>query len=137
MDEWNELLDANAYEMEIASAGYEMMGRMLDHRAVISRLKENELTEFYIYGGGYLGIQLYQAVYNEINVISIVDKNAGLVIDLPNIPVLGLEEFENQYAGQHVVITPAKFYIPIKKYLSRFVPEERILCLGELIGGVL
>ena len=34
MDEWNELLDAYAYEMEIASAGYEMMGRMLDHRAV-------------------------------------------------------------------------------------------------------
>lgn len=137
MDEWNELLDAYAYEMEIASAGYEMMGRMLDRRAVVSWLKERDLDHIYIYGGGYLGVQLYQNVHEDIHILSVVDKSAGLLVNLPEIPVIGLEEFESQYKDQTVIVTPVKFYSQIQDYLSRFVRDDRVICLGELLGGII
>lgn len=137
MEKIDELLDVYAYEMEIASSGYEMMGCMLDRRYVKSRLKMAGISDVYIYGGGYLGIQLYYALRESANILGVVDKSGGLLLPIPEIPVMSLEEFRGTYKGQNVIITPMKFYQSIMEGLSAFVPEGKMMCLGEFLGGKL
>ncbi len=135
MEKIDELLDAYAYEMETVSSGYEMMGRMLDRKYVESRLKLAGLSDMYIYGGGYLGIQLYYAISRSVNVFGVVDKSGRLLLDVPDIPVVSLEKFAEIYEGQNVIITPVKFYQSIFRELSEFVPEGKLMYLGEFLGG--
>lgn len=137
MEAWEELLEAYSNEVDILAASYEMMGIMLNSRAVVSRFQERGISELYIYGGGFLGIQLFRAIYEDLNVISVVDKSGGLMTDVPQaIPVMDLTGFEQEYAGETVVVTPAKHFYAIQKDIKRFVPMEKILYLGELLGGV-
>lgn len=137
MEAWEELLEAYSNEVDILAASYEMMGMMLNSQAVVSRLQERGIFELYIYGGGFLGIQLFRAIYEDLNVISVVDKSGGLMTDVPlAIPVMDLTGFEREYAGETVVVTPAKHFYAIEKDLQRFVEKERLIYLGELLGGV-
>lgn len=131
------ILDAYARELEIATYSYDMMGKMLDKEFVKSRIDLLGVTEFYIYGGGYLGIQLYQAVENMAGVPAIVDKSGGLLLNIPGIPVLNVERLKQVYKGQKVIITPVKFYREIYGELSSFVLTDQIIFLGELMGGIL
>lgn len=135
MENIGELLDVYASEMEIASAGYEMMGRMLDRKYLESRLKMAGISNMFIYGGGYLGIQLYYAINQSANVLGVVDKSGKLLLDIPDIPVISMEGFSEIYKGQDVIITPIKFYQSIFESLSDFVPEGRMMYLGEFLGG--
>lgn len=137
MEAWEELLEAYSNEVDILAASYEMMGIMLNSRAVVSRFQERGISELYIYGGGFLGIQLFRAIHGDLNVISVVDKSGGLMTDVPEtIPVIDLIRFEKEYGGQTVVITPAKHFYAIEKDLQRFVEKEQLIYLGELLGGV-
>lgn len=137
MEALEELLEAYANEVDILSASYEMMGAMLNGSAVVSRLQKRGISELYIYGGGFLGIQLFRAVCEDLNVISVVDKSGGLIIDIPQtVPVIDLAGLEKEYAGQMVVVTPVKHFYAIQEDLKRFVPTEKILYLGELLGGI-
>lgn len=131
------ILDAYARELEIATYSYDMMGKMLDKEFVKSRIDLLGVTEFYIYGGGYLGIQLYQAVENMAGVPAIVDKSGGLLLNIPGVPVLNVERLKQVYKGQKVIITPVKFYREIYGELSSFVLTDQIIFLGELMGGIL
>ena len=137
MKEWNELLDAYSYDMEMAVANYEMMGYMLDKRKVVADFARLGERGWYIYGGGYIGIQLYQAIADNITIVSVVDKSGNLLIDIPEIPVISLDKLEIDYSGQAIVITSGKFYHQIYDDLVKFVPKDNIFYLGEIIGGLL
>ena len=50
MEELDEILEEYAYESEIFSASYELMGQMLDREYVKNRLEMLELFDVYIYG---------------------------------------------------------------------------------------
>ena len=134
--EMEQLLDAYEYEMEIALNNYNMMGQMLDVAYVQSRLRFWEINELYIYGGGYTGIQLYNAAKEFANVQAIVDKTGALLVNIPDIPVINMEEFRSQYQNQKVIITPNKFYQEIQNDISSFVPQEKMIYLGEFLGGL-
>ena len=137
MKEMDEILELCVYQMEIAAAGYEMMGRMLDQTSLQLTIKQAGISQIYIYGGGYLGIQLYKAVNQFVNVLSIVDQKGKLLIDIPDIPVISLDKLKNVYNGQKVVITPHKFSREIYQELSKFIEKDQLVYLGELLGGKL
>jgi hypothetical protein len=137
MEELDEILEEYAYESEIFSASYELMGQMLDREYVKNRLEMLELFDVYIYGGGYLGIQLYNAINLFVNISGVVDKSGKLLLEISDIPIIDLNEFRSQYRQQRVIITPIKHYKSIYKELSEFVPKDKILYLGEFLGGIL
>lgn len=135
MDEKDELLELYLRESDLLFSCYEMMGRLLDKKQIEKRVKELELKKIYIYGGGFLGLQLYRAVENLLTVIAVVDKSGGLIHDLPEIPVIDYERFCQEYAGETVIVTPMKHYQRIYEDLSQFIPKEKIMFLGEFQGG--
>lgn len=134
-----ELIDAYAYEMRIAECSFEMMGNLLDISYLKQRIKVLSLENIYVYGGGYLGIQFYNAVnnHNLVRVLAIIDKRGKLSVEIPEIPVITPVEFEKIYNGQKIVVASAKYFNEIKKYLNTFVSSDRILFLGEFLGGIL
>lgn len=137
MNELDELLDACTYELEIFSSGYRMMGQLLDREYVKNKIEILGLSEIYIYGGGYLGIQLFNAVNQFVNILSVVDKSGKLLLDISGIPVIDLNEFKSVYNQQRVIITPIKHYKSIYTELSEFIPGNKMVCLGEFLGGML
>lgn len=132
-----ELIDAYAYDAEIESCKFNMMGKMLDLNYIKDRIALLEDSELYIYGGGYLGIQLYRAASLFVKVPSVVDKRGKLQLNLPEIPVINIPEFKKTYRNQNVIITPFAYYHEIRKDLLFFVPENKLLFLGEFLGGIL
>ncbi len=128
----DELIGIYDYHLEIFSRCYDMMGRLLDISSVKREVESRRLSDIYIYGGGYLGIQLYRAISPFVNVISVVDKQGKLLLDsIEDIPVVDLGAFQNQYNGQPVIITPLKFYEEIYYELKEFVAENNIIFLEE------
>lgn len=135
MGELDGLLDAYAHELGIFSSGYNMMGKMLDKKFIKSRVEKAGLSGVYIYGGGYLGIQLYNAITPFADVLDVVDRSGRLLIEVPGIPVIHLDIFRSVYRQEKVIITPVRHYKSIYAELSEFVPEGKMLYLGEFLGG--
>lgn len=130
-----ELLDFYMDELDTKNACYEMMGRLLDREHIASRIKQLDLKKVYVYGGAYMGIQLYRALNDLTQVVAIVDKSGGLRLHLPEIPVMNLDEFKRTYNNEIVIITPIQYYQQIFRDLSEFIPGENILFLGEVLEG--
>lgn len=132
MDNRDSLIDCYGYQLELFTKRYEMMGHLLDNNFVIKELDKRKLTEMFIYGGGYLGIQLYRAVSPFAHVLSVVDKKGKLLIDtIDDIPVIDMETFQCQYQNQPVIVTPLEFYREIYRDLKKIVPENKIIFLQE------
>ena len=133
----NELLDAYAEELAIAECSFEMMGRLLDRDYIKGRIEPLNADGLYIYGGGYLGIQLCRACDRQIKVLSLVDKRGCLILDLPDIPVISLEGLRKAYQGENIIVASVRYYQEIREDLLPFVPKSRILFIGEFLGGIL
>lgn len=135
MEYKDELIDIYGYQAEVFSKSYYMMGRLLDKRFVKNEIERRKWSEIYIYGGGYLGIQLYRAMSPMINVLSVVDKKGKLIIDcLDDILIMDMDSFRKQYKSQPVIVTPLKFYREIYHELKKFVAEDKIIFLEEFGG---
>lgn len=137
MKKSGKLLDAYAEELAIADCSFQMMGRLLDREYIKGRLSFLNDDGLYIYGGGYLGIQLYRACDKLVRVLSVVDKKGCLVLDLPDIPVINLDGLRKAYKGEKIIIASVRYYREIQKDLLPFVPEDKILFIGEFLGGIL
>lgn len=131
----DELLNIYAEELAIAECSFEIMGRLLDRDYLKERLNFLNIEELYVYGGGYLGIQFYNACNKLTKILSIVDKRSDLCLNITDIPVTNLKGLEKIYKGENVVIASVRYYQEIKKELLSFVPKNKILFLGELLGG--
>ena len=135
MDNKDELIDIYGYQLEISSKSYYMMGRLLDSSFIKNEIKRRRWFDVYIYGGGYLGIQLYKAASPYVNVLSVVDKKGKLLIDsIDDIPVIDFNTFRNQYRNQPIIITPLKFYREVYHELKAFVEDDKIVFLEEFGG---
>lgn len=132
MEKEDELIDIYSYQAEIFGKSYYMMGNLLDKAFVKREVDRRQLTEIFIYGGGYLGIQLYRAISPFVSVLSVVDKKGKLLIDtIDDVPVMDMEAFVQQYGNQPVIVTPIKFYRDIFRELIKVVPEDKIIFLQE------
>lgn len=131
-----ELIDAYAYEMSVAASSFELMGRLLDTGYVKSRIDLFGLSELFIYGGGYLGIQFYRAVSAFVKIPAIIDKKGKAQVDVPDIPVTDIRSFQKTYKGQKVIIASVRFYREIIGELRSFVSESQVISLGEFLGGM-
>lgn len=131
-----ELFELYVNEYRIEAFSYKMMGRMLETDWIMQRLQLYNIQSLYIYGGGYLGVQLYNAIHDLTNVKAIVDKNGGLSVNVKGIPVISIDELMKEYADEKIIITPVKYYQKIKDDLLEFVAEKQILFLGEFLEGV-
>lgn len=130
----DELIDIYGYQAEIYSKSYNMMGCLLDRDFVKNEVEKRRLSDIYIYGGGFLGIQLYRAITPFANVLSIVDKKGKLLIAMEGMPVIDGRSFRNQYQGETVIVTPLQYYKEIYSALREFVPDNKIIYLEEFGG---
>lgn len=127
----DDLIDFYGYRSEIWTRAYEMMGKLLDRDFVAREVKKREMTDIYIYGGGYLGIQLYRAITPFVNVLSIVDRSGKLKVDVEDIPLIDMDIFRERYKNELVVITPIQYYGAISNELQSFISNDKILFLEE------
>ena len=135
MESKDELIDVYGYQTEVYTKSYNMMGRLLDNNFVKSEVKRREWSDIYIYGGGYLGIQLYRVISPLVNVLSLVDKKGKLLINnINDIPVMDMSTFRGLYENQPVVVTPLRFYREIYHDLKEFVAEDKIIFLEDFGG---
>lgn len=134
MDNKDELIDTYGYQSEIFSKSYYMMGRLLDKNFVKKEVKKREMSDIYIYGGGYLGIQLYRAIIPYVNVLSVVDKKGKLMIEMEDIPIMDMVNFRSHYENQMIIVTPLIYYQEIYRELKAFVAEDKIVFLEEFGG---
>lgn len=132
-----ELIDRYAEDYRIESFSYKMMGKLLETEKVKKRLKIYGIHELYIYGGGYLGVQLYNAVNGFADVKAIVDKSGGISVDVSGIHSISVKDLEKQYANEKIIITPVRYYAAVRRDLIRFIDGENILYLGEFLEGVI
>ncbi len=132
-----DIFERYAEEKNIESFSYKMMGKLLETSNVIKRIEAYKIKELYIYGGGYLGIQLYNAVKDIVTVKAVVDKNGGISVEVDGIYSISFDEFINVYKGETVIITPVKYYSVIKRDLMNYIKDEDILFLGEFLEGVI
>ena len=130
----DELIDIYGYQAEIYSKSYNMMGCLLDKDFVKNEVEKRRLSDIYIYGGGFLGIQLYRAITPFANVLSIVDKKGKSLIAMEGMPVIDGRSFRNQYQGEAVIVTPLQYYKEIYSALREFVPDNKIIYLEEFGG---
>lgn len=137
MDIQQDLIDAYMIDMEILSNKYELMVKMLNIQLLQSRIKLLGVSELYIYGGGYSGIQLYRSLKNLVQVLAIVDKSGVLLLDNSDIPVINLYDFQKKYVDQKVIITPMLYYQEIREELSSFISDDKMIYLGEFLGGII
>ena len=112
------------------------LGKLLNVKYIKERIKLLNITEMYIYGGGYLGIQLYYATSKLVYVPAVIDRENELSIKTLDIPVMGIEELKRIYKEEKIIIASLKFYREIQKDLSNFVPQNQIMFLGEFLGGI-
>ncbi len=130
-----QILNGYVRDYYVEMASYQLLGMMLDESFVKERLNMFGITHMYIYGGTYMSIQLYRAGKKYTNIKGIVDKSGKIVLN-EEIPVIILKEFQNQYNGEKIIITPIRFYKEIVKELSSFVSEKDLISIGELLLGV-
>ena len=135
MESKDELIDVYGYQTEVYTKSYNMMGRLLDNNFEKREVKRREWSDIYIYGGGYLGIQLYRVISPLVNVLSLVDKKGKLLINnINDIPVMDMSTFRGLYENQPVVVTPLRFYREIYHDLKEFVAEDKIIFLEDFGG---
>lgn len=132
MQNKDELIDIYGYQSEIFYKSYHMMGRLLDSCFVKKEIERRKWSDIYVYGGGYLGIQLYKAANLYVNVLAIVDRTGKLLIDSINdVPVIDTKAFKDEYRNQPIIVTPLKFYREIYHELKEFAEDDKIVFLEE------
>jgi len=136
MNSEEEIFELYVRDYRIESISYKMMGRLLETGWVRKRIELYHIEDVYIYGGGYLGIQLYNAISNIVNVKAVLDKNGRLSVDVEGIRTISLDAVRKEYSGEKIIITPVKYYETIKKDLLKFADEKEILFLGEFLEGI-
>lgn len=136
MEALEKLVDFYATEWEMATYRCRMMEKLLDLNFIQERINSLNCDKLYIYGGGYLGIQLYRAAERFIKIPAIVDKSGKLRLNDSSIPVISREELCHCYDEEYVIITPLTFYEEIKEDLKTFVSQEKMFHVDELLGGL-
>lgn len=135
MDTIEMIMDAYAEDLAVAACSYGMIDGMLDTSHVKERVGLLRAREIYVYGAGCLGAYLYRAIKNMVTVLAMVDKDPCVPKNRFDIPVIGPGRFRDLYGGQMVIIASVKHFKEIRDGLSQFVPQGRLMYIGEFLGG--
>lgn len=134
--ELEKIFDYYAKDYKIQFFNYKMMGKLLETENVKKRIEIYNIRDLYVYGGGYLGVQLYNAVKDFVTVKALVDKSGGLSVDVQGIKSISFDGLKENYIDEKIIITPIKYYKEIKKDLEQFIDKRNILFLGEFLEGI-
>lgn len=133
MNDLETLVDFYGSEWELLRYRCNLMEKMLDLDRIRECLQHYNCEKIYVYGGGFLGIQFYRTVKEFVKIAAVVDKSGKLRLNDTTIPVIDFETFRRGYRNEMVIITPITFYGEIRKELLAFVPEQKIVALGEFL----
>ena len=130
-----QILEEYSIGYSVEAMSYEIMGKMLDEEFIEERLRKFEITNLYVYGGTYMGIQLYRIGRKYVNVLGIVDKY-GKTLGNEKISVMMLDELKEKYKDEKIVVTPIRLFKEIYGELEGFVDKKNIIGIGELVLGL-
>ena len=130
--EYNELIGMYMDEADLYERAYEIMGRLLDPNIGQKILNRFKTQNIYIYGGGYIGIQLYKTLKNQLD-ITVVDKSGNLKYPIDGVKIVNVDLMRKDYVNEKVIITPINYLDEIYEELIKFVPLDNIIIIGELI----
>lgn len=130
-----QILEEYSIGYSVEAMSYEIMGKMLDEEFIEERLRKFEITNLYVYGGTYMGIQLYRIGIKYLNVLGIVDKY-GKTLGNDKTAVMMLKELKEKYKDEKIVVTPIRFFREICGELEVFVDKKNIIGIGELVLGL-
>lgn len=133
MGKEKEILEEYVKAYYSESLGYRMMGLLLNHEMLKERVIQTGMQKVYIYGGGSLGIQLFDALKSFADIQAVIDINATLVVSRKEIPVIGLEQLKQDYEGEWIIITPIRYLNEIYHDLQLIAPKEKIMHLCEFL----
>ncbi len=123
-------------ELDFYSLAYDVMGKLLDSDSVIRFFAERNIERVYICGGGYLGIQLFNAIREKIEVIGIIDKSGKTKYPIKGAKCIDYQRFSEIYAGECVVVTPLQHNESIYNELKNLMDESKLIFVGEIIDKI-
>lgn len=131
----DKLIELYAQELDCAQMDLKYVGLLLDDNLIENSLEYYKIKRLYIYGASYLGVLMARMLKGKVDVSALIDKSKGAKIQIPDVKVLGIDDFCNVYDNEYVIITLGNYYDEIKRDLHSFVPVEKMLLLGEFLGG--
>jgi len=127
-----EILDSHVRREELFQIKFELMGQLMRPEKVKSIIDAHAWQSLYIYGGGYLGIQAYNAFRRFIDVAGVIDRTGELLVPRDDITVFLPEELAKIKNDLPIIITPLEHARVIRNTLLDYRSEERIFYLNEL-----
>lgn len=137
INELETLVKLYAQELDCALIELKYIGLLLDGALLKERIIKYQMKKIYIYGGSYLGIHLYQSLKGKVDIPAIIDKSGGSKVHVPDLRVIRIDEFFNLYDGEYVIATLTNYFDEIKHDLTKVVSSEKILPIGEFLGGMI
>lgn len=109
-----------------------------DNRDIASYFINNNYNNIAIYGMGELGNRLYEELKDtDIKVAYFIDKNAEeIYYSEDDIPVIGLDDIENQEKVDAIIVTPIYDFDSIEEALLERSVEAEIISLEDIIYEV-
>lgn len=127
-----DIFDAHVRKEELLQIKFELMGQLL-RRDIVKRIVDMyKWQSLYIYGGGYLGIQAYDAFHHFINVAGVIDQKGELLVSRDDIQVFLPQDLAKMEDDLPIIITPLEYARDIRNNLLKYGSEERIFYLNEL-----
>lgn len=122
---------------------YELTNQWLNNqneqKEMEAYFSENGLKKIAIYGMGTLGELFYKEIKKSgVEVVYFVDKNAETpYYAMDHIPVVNIEEIENQPEVDAMIITPVYDFDEICKELERAGAADRaLISLEDIVYGI-
>ena len=140
-----DIIDAYAQSFVVKDLSYSLMSMMLDHDYLHRHMMDFGICRLYIFGGGPLGVQLYENTKDEFDVCGFIEEDGALYRNacygwgyrIPNMKVFSLDEFRRAYNSEHIVLSNLTNLEKDKKTIEEYVEESKIIYINELVyGGV-
>ncbi|NRT73688.1 hypothetical protein [Clostridium beijerinckii] len=109
----------------------------LDNIYIEKYFIHNSYNRIGIYGCGNIGINLFKELNkSSVNVICFIDKYKREV-SKKQTPIIGIRELEKYNDLDLIVVTPINSYEEIKKELSLFYNNKKIVSIKEIIDNLI
>ncbi len=92
-----------------------------------------------IYGAGVIGELLFQVLRKgEIQVLGFVDQNKGLLLEeLHGVPITTLDQVENIWNCDIIVVTLGHMYYEIKDRIKGYNKELQTISIEDIVYGMM
>ncbi len=126
------IFDSHVRKEELLQIKFGLMGQLLRRDKVKGIVDKYNWQSLYIYGGGYLGLQAYDAFGHFIDMAGIIDQTGELLLPRDDIDTFLPQDLAKLEDDLPIIITPLEYACAIRNDLLKFRSEERIYYLNEL-----